>query len=239
MVEGELSRRRFIRRGLMAAAGSSMVLGALAGQSDVAAAGRAEGGVSMVGDSLTSGSLPYQAADFAVVGWPDAWIDAHVSRGIRTRASGDPHTGLSAVDALRARHGDTTTWVVALGTNDAGIFAARRYDELIGEMLDRIGSGHLVMWVNIFLPRATGREAAWNAALDAAAAERPGELRIFDWATLAAQHLAWLAGDDIHCNATGYRERSTAIATGIASAVRTGTDVLPPSAEFMTRVPRF
>ncbi len=238
MVEVELSRRRFIRHALMAAAGSSVVLAALARPSQVAASGTIHDGVSMVGDSLTSGSLLYQADDFAAVGWPDAWIDAHASRGIRTHVSADPHTGLTAVDALRARHGDTRMWVVALGTNDAGIFAAPRYDELIGAMLDRIGSGHVVTWVNIYLPHATARQTAWNSALDAVAAARPDELRIFDWARLAAQHPAWLARDNIHCNPTGYRERSTAIAAGVASGMPAGTNDLP-STQVVTHVKRF
>ena len=81
----------------------------------------------MVGDSLTVGSLPYQAGAFIDTGWTDIAINAHGSRGIKTKVSADPYTGLTAVDALRAAHGDADLWVVALGTNDAGqVYAKMR-----------------------------------------------------------------------------------------------------------------
>ena len=87
------------------------------------------------------------------------------------------------------------------------------------EKPNRIGSGPLVMWVNVFLPHNPARQAAWNAALNEAAGARAGELTIFDWATIAAQHPTWLAGDHIHYNTARYEARSVAVASGLASAV--------------------
>ena len=57
----------------------------------------------MVGDSLTVGSLPYQAGAFIDNGWTDIAINAYGSRGVKTKVSADPHTGLTAVDALPRR----------------------------------------------------------------------------------------------------------------------------------------
>lgn len=72
--------------------------------------------VSMVGDSLTAGSRPAQLTAFEDVGWATSSINAFPSRGVRTKVAADAHTGLTAVDAIRSRTGDTSMWIVALGT---------------------------------------------------------------------------------------------------------------------------
>ena len=174
----------------------------------------------MVGDSLTVGSKPYQASAFTDVAWADVAIDAHGSRGIKTKLSEDPHTGLTAVDALRNAHGDADLWVVALGTNDAGQYSVERYPELISMMLDRIGPEHLTMWVNVYMPSRARSQTAWNSALNEVAEQRPAELVIYDWATYAASHDGWLSSDSIHYTGTGYRQRSAAVAAASADVRR-------------------
>lgn len=175
----------------------------------------------MVGDSLTAGILPYQEDDFVDAGWESASVDGYPSRGVRTKASGDANTGLTAVDAIRAASGDSDVWVVALGTNDAGLYSAAQYAGLIREMLDHIGAGHLVMWVNIYLPESPARQAAWNAALEEVAAERPEQLVIYDWASVAAQHPGWLTSDGVHYTGSGYQNRSALIAAASAELLTT------------------
>jgi lysophospholipase L1-like esterase len=88
-------------------------------------------------------------------------------------------------------------------------------------MMDHIGPEHHVLWVNIYLPVKPIRHESWNAALQTVAAERPGEMFIFDWATLAAGNPHWLAKDQIHCTAKGYAQRSAAIAMASRSIVGT------------------
>ncbi len=123
----------------------------------------------MVGDSLTSGSLPFQPAAFAEAGWLHSTIEAYASRGVRTKLRVDRYTGLTAVDAIRDRSGDSEAWVVALGTNDAVIYPNENQAEVIRQMMDHIGTGHKVMWINVYLPDARPLQLAWNAALDDAA----------------------------------------------------------------------
>jgi lysophospholipase L1-like esterase len=215
------SRRQFIKRAALVSLGSTAVFEALSMWSTKASAATLATRVSVVGDSLTVGTLPYQARDFVTAGWMGSAIDAYVSRGIRTKVPRDPHTGLTAVDALRAAHGDTTVWVVALGTNDSLIYRSSRYPAVIEQMLDHIGNGHRVVWVNAYLPKAAPHQNAWNEALGAVAAERPEQLTVCDWAALAAQNPSWLAADRIHCNTTGYQRRSAMIAE--ASRLAMGT----------------
>jgi lysophospholipase L1-like esterase len=205
--------------GLAAAFGSWVALELLGNESVSASRSPSAGGrISVIGDSLTEGTLRYQADAFAAVGWNQSTIDAHNSRGVRTKVKADPHTGLTAVDAVRESSGEPDVWVIALGTNDAGIFSKDKHADLIREMLDHIGSGHSVMWVNIYLPDARKRQVAWNSALAEVASERPDELIVFDWASLA-QNQRWMANDLVHCTGKGYQHRATAIAQASRSIV--------------------
>lgn len=219
------SRRQFLGHALLAALGSSAVLGAATGWDGAriaeAAPRLSTTRISMVGDSLTYGSLRYQAEALNAVGWAGSAIDGYGSRGIRTKIAADAHTGLTAVDAIRWTSGDSDFWIVALGTNDCGIYSAAKYPEVIAKMLDHIGDGHHVMWVNVYLPKAGARQNGWNDALTAVARDRPEQLQIFDWATLAERNPAWIAKDNIHCTAAGYQARSMLVAnaTMLARAV--------------------
>ncbi|MEO8266236.1 MAG: GDSL-type esterase/lipase family protein [Ilumatobacteraceae bacterium] len=178
--------------------------------------------VSVVGDSLTLGTLPYQADALTGAGWARSTIDAHGSRGIRTKVKSDRNTGLTAVDAIRETSGDSVLWVVALGTNDAGLYPKPKQPDMIRLMMDHIGSGHRVLWVNIYLPAKPVRHQSWNAALQTVADERPDEMFIFDWAKLATENPHWLAHDQIHCSGKGYAQRSAAIAQATRVLVPAG-----------------
>jgi len=188
---------------------------------------RAFGGAgSVVGDSLTYGTLRYQADAMSEVGWTHTTVDSFMSRGVLTRVRTDPHTGLIAVDAIRAESGDSDLWVVALGTNDAGIHPRNRYLDVIRRMMDRIGGGHHVLWVNIYLPATPTRQQAWNSALRDVAKDRLDEMFVYDWASVAAEHPVWLSVDQVHYTPAGYRQR----ALGIAAATRS----LVPSTPIVT-----
>lgn len=217
-LERGTTRRRFLAgAAAIAAAPTAATLLESIVRRPVAAAAGSLGAIRVVGDSLTVGSLPYQADALTALGWTDVAIDAYGGRGITTKMSADPHTGLTAVDALRAEHGDATWWIVALGTNDSGIHASGEYVELIERMLDRIGAGHQVMWVNVYMPSRPSSQWAWNAALDTVATARPDQLVVYEWAAVAAQHEAWLSADSIHYLGTGYSARSTAVAAAVTA----------------------
>jgi lysophospholipase L1-like esterase len=207
------SRRQVLTSGLLAAFGSFAALELLGTDHATAApAGPTATRISVIGDSLTIGTLPYQADAFSEVGWGHTAIDAYNSRGIRTKLNSDVHTGLTAVDAIRAKAGDSERWVIALGSNDAGIFPKPKHAALINSMMDRIGTAHYVMWVNIFLPENQPRQQYWNTSLASVAKERPEEMFVFNWASLAAEHPEWLAEDLVHYTGRGYSRRATAIA---------------------------
>lgn len=216
------SRRQVLTAGLVAALGSVAAL-ELLGVAPVGACSDASSGrtsslraaatrISLIGDSLTIGTQPYQSDAFSQVGWGHSAIEAYNSRGIRTKLRKDYHTGLTSVDAIRATSGDSDLWVIALGTNDAGIYAKAKHTEVIGMMMDKIGNGHIVMWVNVYLPKAPARQDNWNWALATVAKQRSGEMFVFDWASLARKNPKWVADDQVHCSNRGYVNRAVAIA---------------------------
>jgi len=218
------SRRQLLSAALVAALGSIAAAEILGASPAAAAATRVtteSTRVSLVGDSLTEGTLPYQADTLSYLNWSSSAIDAFKSRGIRTKMKGDPHTGLSAVDAIRETYGDSDLWVVALGSNDAGFYPLDEQPEVIREMLDRIGDGHYVLWVNVYLPATLKRQHAWNASLATVAAERPHQLFVLDWATLAEENPKWLGSDKLHCSTVGYKKRASVIAQATKTLVPT------------------
>jgi len=215
------TRRQVIGAGFLAALGS-IAATELLSTARVGASSRItteSTRVSVVGDSLTEGTLPYQADTLSYLDWSSTAIDAFRSRGIRTKMKGDPHTGLTAVDAIRETSGDSDLWVVALGTNDAGFYPLDKQPEVIREMLDQIGDGHYVLWVNVYLPGTPKRQKAWNASLATVAAERPSQMFILDWATLAEENPKWMTGDKIHCSTVGYKNRASVIAQATKTLV--------------------
>ncbi|MCU1399733.1 MAG: lipopolysaccharide modification acyltransferase [Acidimicrobiales bacterium] len=212
-----------MRRGLVAALGSAVLLDALAGRPVEAApsptpASRAISGISMVGDSLTVGSAPYQATDFNTVGWSNAAVNAFNSRSIHRKEQADSYTGLTAVDAIRKLYGDTNTWVIALGTNDCIVNPVADYANVIIDMLGRIGASHRVLWVNVHLPTATTNATAWNKALLRVADAWQGQMEVYDWASLAAAHPEWALTDHIHYHDVGYRYRAAVVAEASVQA---------------------
>ena len=223
------SRRQVLTAGLLAACGTCVGRGLLDGTVVSAATMPATATrVSVVGDSLTTGTVPYQADAFAAVGFERTTIDAYRSRGVRTKVTRDPHTGLTAVDAIRETVGDSQLWIVELGTNDSGVHHKEQYPELILQMMDRIGGGHYVMWVNIYLPSKPQRQQNWNAALADVAEDFPGEMFLLNWATLAEENPRWTGIDQIHCTPVGYKNRATSIANACNVMIPSTPIVLRP-----------
>ena len=123
------------------------------------------------------------------------------------------------MDAIREEYGDSDLWIVALGTNDASFYKKEKTQEVIASMMDRIGVGHYVMWVNVYLPARPQRQENWNIALTTVAKDYPDSMFVLDWAALAADNQNWLANDEIHCSGKGYQHRSTAIAMASRSLI--------------------
>jgi lysophospholipase L1-like esterase len=157
------------------------------------------GTATLVGDSLNVGIEPYLPA--ALPQWKIVAND----RVGRTTAEG--------IGELEAGRPPLSPYVVvSLGTNDGQDVAGFRAD--VARVLRLIGPNRCVTWATIW--RDGKPNDAFNEVLrDAARANR--RVRLVEWAEMARAHPDWLAGDHLHGNETGYRERARAVAAATMS----------------------
>jgi lysophospholipase L1-like esterase len=159
-----------------------------------------QGTVTLVGDSLNVGIEPYLAAALprsSVVA--DDRIGRSTSEGVAELEAGRPALSSSVV--------------VSLGTNDTPTaVAAFRAD--VARVLGLAGPGRCVIWATIW--RDGAPNDSFNAVLrDAAASNR--RLRLVEWAEMIRAHPDRLAGDGLHGNEAGYRDRARAVAAAVRS----------------------
>jgi len=158
--------------------------------------------VFVVGDSLTVGARDFGGlrSKFANAGY-EATVEARTGRGVEWGLSVLRNQGRSL----------PSTVVVALGTNDV---ASGRSTPSFGELVDRVmaavGPNRIVVWVNLDLD-----DTSWGAAQEArfnrVLRERAGQhdnLAVADWDSYLDGNRSWLAGDRIHLNGRGYRQRA-------------------------------
>jgi len=123
--------------------------------------------------------------------------------------------------------------IVSSGTNDS---SANVLEESARSILDELGTGRCVVWVDVVRPDRIGdSQTAMNAALDRAVQGRTN-VRILHWTELVAAHPEWMSGDGIHPNEVGSEERAKAFADAArgcsaldAAAPRAKRQYLPQS----------
>jgi lysophospholipase L1-like esterase len=158
------------------------------------------GTATLVGDSLNVGVEPYLPA--ALPHWTIVTND----RVGRTTAEG--------IDELEAGRAPLSPYVVvSLGTNDSAD-GAESFRADVARVLKLIGPNRCVIWATIW--RNGKPNDAFNGVLrDAADANQ--RVRLVEWAAMVQAHPDWLAGDRLHGNETGYRERARAVAAATRS----------------------
>jgi hypothetical protein len=162
----------------------------------------ARGTVTLVGDSLNVGVERYLPA--ALPGWKLVAND---------RVGRSTPEGIAELEAGRPVL--SSHLVVSLGTNDPpGAVAAFRSD--VTRLLDLVGPNRCVVWATVW--RDGAPNDAFNAVLRDAAATN-SRVRLVEWAAMVQAHPDWLAGDGLHGNEVGYRERARAVAAATKGCV--------------------
>ncbi|MEO5725021.1 MAG: hypothetical protein ABIQ39_04580 [Ilumatobacteraceae bacterium] len=201
------------------------------------------GGISVIGDSVMLGSadglsnpgLPRLLHD---AGWgPVNYLAGKGFTTGRNIGANRPMAAAYWIAQWRAQGWDPSTIVVHLGNNDNAFCPATVacMKQTIDYMLDVIGPQVAVWW-----PKLTTvdfpRMAAWNQALDLAAAERPN-LRLWDWpGVLAAANPPFqMDRYNIHpSSSVQYVRRSRLMAADITTqfgpSQHVGADVAAPPA---------
>jgi lysophospholipase L1-like esterase len=167
------------------------------------------GTVTLIGDSLNVGVEPYLGE--ALPGWrvvADDQAGRTTPEGIAELAAGRP--------AL------SSYVVVSLGTNDGHDVAA--FQANVARVIELAGPDRCVIWATVW--RDGKPSVDFNDVLrDAAEANK--RLRLVAWAEMVDKQPELLAGDGLHGNEAGYRERAEAVAEAMRSCAP-GPSLAPP-----------
>jgi hypothetical protein len=178
----------------------------------------------IVGDSIIGGNVTYIQSVLTQSNLPSWHIDGRsarkmVSPVVTPRWSAS--SGLDAIRATRALGHNPKRWVIELGTNDAGSVTnctcadqIAYADGLIRQLVDEIGSGSQILWVNV--RGSTSGVLAINAALAARAKASPSTFQVADWNGYTAGRDAWFV-DGVHPTATGAVELGRFIVAAVAA----------------------
>ena len=167
--------------------------------------------VLVLGDSLTRGSADAGdlAGRLAAEGFRAVAVDAEVGR---TTAGG--------LQRLQERSSVPVTVVVALGTNDVSAGrSVTRWAKTVRTVVDYLGDGRTVLWVNVALARTRAeaeRTRAYNRVL-ARLADQRQRVHLVDWASGSGADPALLRPDGVHLTADGYAARSRAVVDALVA----------------------
>jgi hypothetical protein len=175
--------------------------------------------VAVVGDSLSVQSTKEQQAALQQAGWRSIVIDAqHFRRIPKDSTTPPPYSGIAAVRDIRSNGGDPHTWIIELGTNDIGHTGTNSLSiiKVINTMLDEIGPGHRIVWINIYQGQQPERTAVWNQVLAEVAGGRT-DVVLADWAAIAKTK-GYLVDDHVHLTAAGAQAFADIIAAAADKA---------------------
>jgi lysophospholipase L1-like esterase len=154
--------------------------------------------VLVVGDSLAVGTRPYLGRSLG--GWR-----------VRTSASISKQAPEGAGELVRRRRHLPPAVVASLGTN-GDPRAVSSFEGAVRRALRAVGKHGCLVWPNIVRPAVAGASyAGYNRVLAQLSSNRDN-LRVVDWAAMAAHNRGWFGSDGVHPNATGYLRRARAIA---------------------------
>ncbi|MBG7605966.1 MAG: hypothetical protein IZT58_15280 [Actinobacteria bacterium] len=168
----------------------------------------------VVGDSLTVASSRSLRLGLAGLG-VEYVVDGAISRRVNPG-------GISAVRAIRTASGEADCWVIALGSNDIYVNAARPItrayaSSVIETMTAELSPGARVWWVNINV-RDSSTNIVSSGVMNSSLGDRDladPDFAVIDWYTLSQSNPTWFANDNLHYNSAGYRARADQIVEAI------------------------
>lgn len=175
--------------------------GVLAQSGDPAVASVPES-VVMVGDSITAGSQVALDSVLTAMAFKTVTINAERSRRIQV-GKRKPTNGLDVVKFVEGSD-PPEMWVIALGTNDAGLYSTdEEYQGLIDSVLEVIGPEVPLVWVNTYREDHLDGCVQFNGLLRTTLEDR-GNATVADWYTQCIRSASdILSGDGVHPNDNG------------------------------------
>ncbi|MEM1333125.1 MAG: GDSL-type esterase/lipase family protein [Actinomycetota bacterium] len=157
----------------------------------------------MIGDSITVGATPFLIERFGTVGLP---VEIGAQEGKRIDVSwGSNPAGTRVAEQFVAGGVGTAgdaVWIVALGTNDIGQYAAQgEVEQEIRDLLAFVPSDAPLVWINTWFRDRPDATTMVNAAIESVMRER-GNATIGDWSSVAPIE-GVLRSDGVHPNDDG------------------------------------
>lgn len=161
----------------------------------------------VLGDSIGASGQQQLADSLTANGWT---IAAYNALGSRATINPDPtYDAVHAIRDIRDAGIDAPVWLVQLGTNDLyWVWNCGCADQnaaataRIRAVIDEIGPGHTIVWVNVNHRSWPDTTTTWNTALRQQQAA--GSIQeIIDWKTASAGRHEYFA-DNAHLTQAGY-----------------------------------
>ena len=159
----------------------------------------------MIGDSITVASRKTLEPILAAIGFSAVAINAEVNRRIEVGSGKNgPTPGIVVADFVLASGKRPAVWVIALGTNDAGLYSTdAEYRDLIDKMLARVPPKAPLVWVDTYRRDQLKGAEQFNSVLRDAITHR-GKAVMAEWSQqVIASTGKILRIDGVHPNAAG------------------------------------
>jgi lysophospholipase L1-like esterase len=202
-----------IRRAALVAVVGLLVVPACSDDGAGTGTGEPPASVWVLGDSITVLSDTAIRTELAAAGVVAQGIDAESGRRI---AVGDdvPLNGIAAMQRLVDQGITAETWVIALGTNDAGQYASGDEEQAVMEqLLALIPAESEVVWVDTCLPGREDQTDRINDSIAAVLDDREGA-SIAEWSDLCKED-GLLEADQVHPTPAGQQRFAELILAAI------------------------
>ena len=174
------------------------------------------GSLAMVGDSITALSQVALEAVLKQMGFATITVNAEPSRRIGV-GSKKPMAGLPVITFIEAST-PPDMWVVALGTNDAGLYANDSdYQALIDDVLKVIPAGDPLVWVSTYRHDQLKGCEQFNLLMRSSLRAR-GKATVAEWyQTVTKSKESILTQDGVHPNSDGILVFADTVRAAIAT----------------------
>ena len=172
--------------------------------------------IAMVGDSITALSQTTIEAVLTQVGFATITVNAEPSRRIEV-GNKKPMAGLPVITFIEAS-APPQMWVVALGTNDAGLYTENaEYQGLIDDVLKAIPTSVPLVWVSTYRHDQLKGCEQFNLLMRASLKKR-GMATVAEWyQTVTKSKGSILTHDGVHPNADGILVFADTVRAAIAT----------------------
>jgi hypothetical protein len=172
--------------------------------------------IAMVGDSITAISQAALEAVLTQVGFSTVTVNAEPSRRIEV-GSKKPMPGLDVIKFIAAAS-PPAMWVVALGTNDAGLYAKNSdYQGLIDDVLAAIPDKVPLVWISTYRHDQVKGCEQFNLLMRASLKDR-GNATVGEWYQQVTKSKEGILTDDgVHPNAQGILVFADTVRAAIAT----------------------